>query len=315
MSIDESVREHEDRFESADSFASPADDADAFAPEHRRAAAPIVCHSPIDPEEIEALLVYVVRRGLDADGAAVRAASAAIDDFRSTQPPTPEARDRLLDCYLALCRLVDVPGVNGHTIRQSLKAGRKMAPMLAFGLAVMVGVMGIEVLLVQPVLEIDGPELGRRLAAALGVQGDAIAAYASALESDPLLRERLRALVGMHTERWTFWIVPALWGALGACVYLLKTILDRASAMRFDGARMRGLGARVFLGALFGALLVNAFQLQIGEVTTAGVAFLGGLGVRAVYAAFEALVDGVHDRISPTRAGHRPGSALLPDRE
>ena len=34
-------------------------------------------------------------------------------------------------------------------------------------------------------------------------------------------------------------------------------------------------------------------------VTTAGVAFLAGLGVKVIYAAFEALVNGVADRINP----------------
>jgi hypothetical protein len=94
------------------------------------------------------------------------------------------------------------------------------------------------------------------------------------------------------------YVGPLCWGGLGASVFLIKTISDKASDLTFDLQRLRGISARILLGAVFGALLVNAFDMKLGNVTTAGVAFIAGLGVKAIYAAFEALVNGVADRIS-----------------
>jgi hypothetical protein len=108
---------------------------------------------------------------------------------------------------------------------------------------------------------------------------------------------------------------PFFWGGVGACVFLVKSISDKAAMLTFDRMRMHGVGARIFLGAVIGGLLVNGAGLNSIEaggvpatITSAGVAFLGGLGVKAIYAAFEALIDEFEDRIAGS-ARRQPGAA------
>ena len=146
-------------------------------------------------------------------------------------------------------------------------------------------------------------------------------------------------------------LLPAVWGALGACVFLGKRISDRLAEMAYEDARMRGDGIRVFLGAMLGVVAVGLFfpeldgsevalteklatlaeQLQLvredvappGEeippldvpangdagvvfgVAPATLAFLAGLGVKPVYAAFESLSEALASRLKAS-AKQRP---------
>lgn len=99
-------------------------------------------------------------------------------------------------------------------------------------------------------------------------------------------------------------LVPALWGGLGACVFLMKQVSNRLAAFTYEAARMKGFGTRVLLGAIFGVVVVQwLFDPDARDkdmADTLGVtvaAFAAGLGTKAVYAAFEALVEGVASRI------------------
>lgn len=137
-------------------------------------------------------------------------------------------------------------------------------------------------------------------------------------------------------------LLSAVWGGLGACVFLAKRISDRLAGMAYEDARMRGDGIRVFLGAMLGVVAVGLFfpefdgsevvltenlasladQLRLvreavvpaGEqvppldapgrgdtgvpfgVAPATLAFLAGLGVKPVYAAFESLSEALASR-------------------
>ena len=105
--------------------------------------------------------------------------------------------------------------------------------------------------------------------------------------------------------------MPAAWGGLGACVFLAKRMSDKLYRMQYEEARTRGYGTRIFLGSTIGVVTASiAFpeldtQLMAGKTGLAppAVAFVSGLSVKPVYAAFEALSDGIAARIAPPKEG------------
>ena len=115
------------------------------------------------------------------------------------------------------------------------------------------------------------------------------------------------ALVGTLS---TF-LVPAAWGGLGACVFLAKRISDKLFEMAYEEARMRGDLTRVFLGAMLGVVVVVLFFPSFGEQTLLGesgwapgmAAFIAGLGVKPVYAAFESLSEELARRFKGSAEG------------
>ena len=72
---------------------------------------------------------------------------------------------------------------------------------------------------------------------------------------------------------------------------------------------MQGSGARIFLGAIFGFIVVNllfhspesgtriAANLGLEDLQQNAVAFFCGLGVKAIYGIFERSVEFVHERV------------------
>ncbi len=113
-----------------------------------------------------------------------------------------------------------------------------------------------------------------------------------------------------------------VWGAIGTCIYLMKMLSDKLSAFAFEELRARGMGTRVFLGAILGLIVVELIGTQIGTEPNAAadsagpaasvatgfpiylIAFLAGLGIKPVYAAIEGLVEGLAARIKlPTESG------------
>lgn len=99
-------------------------------------------------------------------------------------------------------------------------------------------------------------------------------------------------------------LIPALWGGIGACIFLAKRVSDKLSDMAFEEARMRGGVIRIFLGSMLGVVTVVLFlpdwggQVDIDGLTLAPamVAFVAGLGVKPVYAAFESLSEALASR-------------------
>lgn len=95
---------------------------------------------------------------------------------------------------------------------------------------------------------------------------------------------------------------PLVWGAIGTCAFLMKRISDKLSAFAFEEARARGMGTRVFLGAVMGLMVIEIINASDSESLKAFpvylIAFLAGLGVKPVYAAIEGLVEGIAARIN-----------------
>ena len=99
---------------------------------------------------------------------------------------------------------------------------------------------------------------------------------------------------------------PALWGGLGACIFLTKRISDKLFELAYEESRMRGDVTRIFLGSMLGVVVVVLIfpdfseRVAVGEASLgpATVAFVAGLGVKPVYAAFETLSEELARRFS-----------------
>jgi hypothetical protein len=238
----------------------------------RRPARLVEISRPFVTDEINALIRHATENGLDP-GAEITAPLyqavvryEALDAARRAGEEGAAAAAEILRLYTQLSALPALNGISGRTLLYAGSVVHHIRGLLAWGVLFVILAAGTEILLLQP--------------EALGVT------------ATPLLR----------------YLNPFFWGGVGACVFLVKAIADKAAELTFDRLRMQGLGSRIFLGAVLGALLVNSLGLDVGQgsFTAAGLAFLGGLGVKAIYAAFEALVDGFHDRIAP-RGQPAPG--------
>ena len=108
-------------------------------------------------------------------------------------------------------------------------------------------------------------------------------------------------------------LLPALWGGIGACIFLAKRISDKLFDMAYEEARMRGGMIRIFLGSMLGVVTVVLFfpdfreQMVLGELTLAPamVAFIAGLGVKPVYAAFESISEELARRFKGSDANRQ----------
>lgn len=103
-------------------------------------------------------------------------------------------------------------------------------------------------------------------------------------------------------------VIPALWGAIGTCTYLAKRLADKLQGYAFERARMQGDITRIFLGAMFGVLVVSLFYDAprgttglADSFTPATAAFLAGLGIKPVYSAFEMLTEALSQRLAPKK--------------
>ena len=99
-------------------------------------------------------------------------------------------------------------------------------------------------------------------------------------------------------------LVPAFWGAIGACVYLMKRISDKLGKLAYEQSRQQGNGARILLGAILAVVMVEIIFSTQSQSMTAGDANLGpmalafavGLSIKPIYSAFETMVEGVAQR-------------------
>ena len=85
----------------------------------------------------------------------------------------------------------------------------------------------------------------------------------------------------------------------------MKRLSDKLFEMAYEEARLRGDVTRIFLGAMFGVVVVCCDvsrlrgEVLVGEINLmpATAAFIAGLGVKPVYAGFEALSEGLASRL------------------
>jgi hypothetical protein len=94
---------------------------------------------------------------------------------------------------------------------------------------------------------------------------------------------------------------PFFWGALGACVYILKRITDEAADNRFDHDKFQGWATRATLGGVLGGIITYIIDPSaFGDLTLniAAIAFLTGLGTKVVYGALQRLIQILGDKMN-----------------
>ena len=104
-------------------------------------------------------------------------------------------------------------------------------------------------------------------------------------------------------------LLAAVWGGIGSCIFLMKKLSDRLSAMSYEKSRQKGDMARIAVGAFLGVAVVEMFFSDFAENLMAGeldfgpnlAALLAGLAVKPVYGAFETLAEALAERISGNR--------------
>jgi hypothetical protein len=107
-------------------------------------------------------------------------------------------------------------------------------------------------------------------------------------------------------------VLPVLYGALGTCAFVLRTVYAEMVERSFDGRRTGEFMVRIFLGMLSGVslqwLLVRDGQAIPGGVTPAVLAFLGGYGVELLFAAIDRILSTVITALRGERRRARPSA-------
>ncbi len=258
----------------------------------RREPAPDDCFSSFNDAvtvcEVNALIHYASERGLDPEGKILVPLYEAVNRFEAAVDAKArlDAGKETLRYYSALTALTAKSNVNGRTLHEARRVGRHLSTIVVLGLISLFLGVGVETL----------PLFKNTLAA-----GDGPVA---------------RGLVALLATDSLMYLNPFFWGAVGSCVFLMKRLSDLAAAGSFDSRQLQGQSARIFLGAAFAGIVVNGFGLHGGpeiagtptqmiNLTSAGVAFLCGLGVKVIYGAFERIVEAAYQRIvgaGPTEA-------------
>jgi len=101
-------------------------------------------------------------------------------------------------------------------------------------------------------------------------------------------------------------LLPLLYGALGTCAFVMRSLFREMVDRTFDGRRTGEFTVRIFLGMLSGItmqwLVTKSDGTIGGGVTPAVLAFLGGYSVEMLFTAIDRLVNLVAGRV---RAVHR----------
>ena len=148
------------------------------------------------------------------------------------------------------------------------------------------------------------------LLTAVGIGLEVLAEWSRVPSGPSLMSEDFRAALRALGH----FAMPATWGGLGACVFLAKRMSDKLDRMQYEEARTRGYGTRIFLGSTIGIVTASIAFPELDTQFMAGktglgppaVAFVAGLSVKPVYAAFEALSEGIAARIAPPGEDARP---------
>ena len=89
-------------------------------------------------------------------------------------------------------------------------------------------------------------------------------------------------------------LLPVLYGALGTCAFVMRSLFREMVDRTFDGRRTGEFVVRIFLGMLSGLtlqwLVVRSDGTIAGGVTPAVLAFIGGYSVEMLFTAIDRLV-------------------------
>ena len=251
---------------------------------------------PVVPDEVNALIRYASERGIARDGEILINLSRALDAFTTNTSPKVtlsfadkdkmdlSPREAVLRCYNQLAALTQP--VNGRTLIDTEKAFWSSKWIMFWTIAFLVLAVSNKMLFLW---FDDMPEPEER----------------------PLL-------LLMNIQRYVLDYLSAFfWGGLGSCVYLLKTLSDRASERSFDRRQLQGWGTRIMLGAILGAVvqyLYNpaSFTTEAFKLDASAVAFFTGVGVKVVYGAIEKTIDMLASKmnLAAIRRGQTPNETV-----
>ena len=98
-------------------------------------------------------------------------------------------------------------------------------------------------------------------------------------------------------------LLPVLYGALGTCAFILRTLYGQMIDRSFDPRRSSEFIVRIFLGMLSGItlqwLFVKDGSAVPGGITPAVLAFLGGYSVELLFSGMDRLLALVTGKLSP----------------
>jgi hypothetical protein len=102
-------------------------------------------------------------------------------------------------------------------------------------------------------------------------------------------------------------LLPVLYGALGTCAFVMRSLFREMVDRTFDGRRTGEFKVRIFLGMLSGLtlqwLVVRSDPAVAGGTTPAVLAFLGGYSVEMLFTTLDRLVHLVAGRMRPAHRG------------
>lgn len=232
---------------------------------HRRPPKKVIEH-----DEIAALIKYASEQGIDTDDHLVTRLHEALEAFKKDESSETsiivenDKEERILNSglvlrhYTQLTKLTE--GVNGKNVLygECVLCQTKMFVLFTFfTFVVCVTSLGFADWVNQDVFEFEN----RR---------------------DEMLFHFLQ------------FFTPFFWGALGACVYILKRITDEARNHRFDPYKFKGWLTRMTLGAVLGGSITFIVDPEtFGEVTfsATAIAFLTGLGTKVIYGGLERIIN------------------------
>jgi hypothetical protein len=229
--------------------------------------------------EVQAALSYVSSRAISGiECTVVERLTIALDEFLAA--PAEESGSKgatVLELYCSITKITyEKHEVNGRTILASESPIKSLSWMIAWTFLFFMFVLFTQ------------------------FYGPTVEALEETFFEDPSF---MRIFLTIFGDEVLPYIEPFFWGGLGSCIYLLKRYNDYVAEHQLDKAKLPGYTARVALGAILAVVVVNLFFDPTAEAdgipsfpwTGDAVAFLCGVGVRAVYGALEKAVERLHE--------------------
>ena len=128
--------------------------------------------------------------------------------------------------------------------------------------------------------------------------------------ADMVEPEQTPLWLNLKRYAWDY-LTPFFWGGLGACVFLLKKVQDAAKENVYEDHLLQGWGTRVLIGGVLAAIVLiifdpTTFTGDALPLRPAAIAFLVGLGVKAVYGALERVIEEIASRVSVENIRREP---------
>lgn len=87
------------------------------------------------------------------------------------------------------------------------------------------------------------------------------------------------------------YLLPALFGMLGACTYVVRLISDQIKDFTFSTTSPLRHGLRVALGSIVGILVTYFGLITVNSLSASAISFLAGYAIEPVFSTFDSLVE------------------------